>query len=529
MRLLSLIIALLCLAPLLLVASSWVGALPPETASNWQHVREVLLDTYLAETLLFSVCVLAITVPLGVGAAWFVTRYEFRGRRTAQWMLILPIALPGYVSAFAYGALFDFAGPIQTAIREYSGLVKGEYWFFSMRNVGGAAWVMGFALIPYMYLIACTAFASQPQQWQHAAQSLGTSSRRFFWRIALPAARPFVAAGAALVLMEALADIGTVGVLGVSTLSSGIYRTWANMQEPLIAARLATFLLGLVFLLMLLERASRRNSAYSTREVAIRSVRTRLPKRCRIYAYVCCWLPVLAGFVVPVGFLLRVLPYSAHSPAWPGVARNMFDSVIACSVAGFLICGASLIMVLAERRKKNWLRYVNLFATLGYAVPGVVIAVGFLMLLGWLRESASIMLVGSIGALFAAYVVRYLAVGYNPLHGGAQRIPPELDMAAASLGSSPRAILKRVHLPLLRLPLCTAFLLVALDIIKELPITLILRPFGFKTLALSSYDFASDDRAAEAAPYALSLLALSCLVIFILHRVQKQESHHGQH
>jgi iron(III) transport system permease protein len=511
------------------VFSSWLIVLPDSTQANWSHVQQTVLGDYVMTTAILAAGILLLTLPLGVGAAWYVTQYEFLGRKTVRWLLVMPMAMPGYISAFAYGAMFDFAGPLQSALRDITGLERGEYWFPQVRSVGGAIWVLGFAMLPYVYLLSCAAFSGQSAVWREVAQSLNVNRTRFFWKVALPAARPFIAASAALVLMETLADIGTVGVLAVPTISSGIYRAWAYMHEPLIAARMAVILLIGAIIVLVLERSSRKRMMYSVRDLQPLPMRPTINGGNLCFALLCCWLPIMAGFLFPFLYLLRMLFFTFHMLDYTLLTRDMLDTLVVCSAAGMLICCFSLAVVLAQRKQTWWLRYGAIAANLGYALPGVVLAVGLLMLMGWLREITSVMLIGSLFTLLMALVIRYLAVGYNPLHSASTRISSEMDMAAASLGSNDWDIVRRVYLPLLRIPLCTAFLLVVLDVMKELPLTLILRPFGFKTLAVSAYDFASDDRAAQAAPFAITLIVLASIAIFLLQFIQRQERSYGQY
>jgi iron(III) transport system permease protein len=535
LRFISIIIAALCILPIGLVLSSWLVILPDATQANWLHVKETVLTGYVFTTVTLCVGVLALTLPLGVAAAWFVTQYEFRGRKIVQLMLVMPLALPCYISAYTYGEMFDFSGPLQSTLREVTGLEKDEYWFPSMRSTGGAIWVFGFAILPYIYLLACAGFATQSPVWREVAQSVNVGRVRYFWTIALPAARPFIATSAALVLMETLADIGTVGVLGVPTISSGIYRTWTYMNEPLIAARMAGLLLvGIVFLIII-ERSSRNHMSYSVSNIQAPQLRIPLEGRGVWYAMLICWLPIIAGFIFPLVYILRMFLFFSNNWLSAALWSNILDTFIACGVTGILVCFFAFTMIIAEReifigqKKATWIRFSNIFANLGYAVPGVVIAVGLLILMGWLREMSSIILVGSFAGLFLAFVIRHITIGYNSLHGGSTRISSEMDMAAISLGSTHWNIVTRVYLPQLRVPLYIAFSLIVLDVIKELPLTLILRPFGFKTLAISAYDFASDDRAADSAPFALALILFASFIICLLQFIQNQEKSHARH
>ncbi|MNJ98478.1 putative 2-aminoethylphosphonate transport system permease protein PhnV [compost metagenome] len=531
LRFVAILIATLCIAPLLLVLSAWWLPLSPETADTWVHIQETLLHSYIFETLWLCFGVAFICGTLGVTAAWLTSQFSFRGRAWLEWSLILPLAVPAYISAYAYGWLFEYAGPVQTALRSSTGLSRGEYWFPEFRSLGGAMWVLGLATTPYVYLLARTAFLSQPREWWEAAATLGTYPARFFRKIALPAARPFVATGIALALMETIADIGTVTVLGVPTVSAGIYRSWFYMSEPLVAARLAGLLLIFVFTLMGIESLGRRGMRYSSLRQAHNSEKPELSGGKALSALLVCLIPVAAGFILPVAILLRLFSYG-HSNAFSETLLDYLWQTIRLGVlTGLIACFAAFLMVCAERFHSKWLRPVTALANLGYAIPGAVVAVGLMLLFGWLREfmDSTFIVTGTITGLLIAYTVRFMATAYSPLHGGMVRIPEEMDMAAASLGKGSWTTIARVHLPLLLMSLCAAFIMVFLDTVKELPATLILRPFDIKTLAVAAYEFASDDRQIEAAPYSLVLIAMSTIAVLGLHWLQKRSTNRWNH
>ncbi|MDX9731763.1 MAG: iron ABC transporter permease, partial [Bdellovibrionales bacterium] len=502
MRAVAVLIAILCIAPLLLVLSSWGLPLSVESAESWEHIKETLLATYVWETALLCVGVATVSTVCGVSSAWFTTQFQFRGRALLEWGMILPLAMPAYISAYSYGWLLEYAGPIQTGLREAMGWSRGDYWFPEFRSLTGAIWVLGLATTPYVFLLARSAFLSQPKEWWEAAATMRLYPAAFFRRIALPAARPFIATGVALALMETIADIGTVSVLGVPTISAGIYRSWFFMSEPLLAARLAGLLLVFVFLLMGFESFGRRGMRYSSlRQTQGKEERFALSGARGALAFLICVFPVLAGFLFPVGILARLSLYGIVGGTVGGTMGGVFENLLDYSWqtirlglwAGVIATAAALMMVCAERFYGAWLRVVTTVANLGYAIPGAVVAVGLMLLFGWLRDTIGlgVMLTGSIAGLLIAYTVRFMATSYSPLHSGMLRVPEEMDMAAASLGKGRFVTILRVHLPLLRLALGTAFIMVFLDTVKELPATLILRPFDVKTLAVAAFEFAS--------------------------------------
>lgn len=522
LRLSALLIAFCCAAPLALVLVSWAVPMTAKTAESWKHLLHMLLPDYLWHTLILCIGVALVSGVTGTLAAWSVSHFHFRGRTVLAWAMILPLAMPAYISAYAYGWLLDFQGPAQTLLREVYDWERGDYYFPDIRSLGGAVVILGLATMPYVYMLARAAFISQPQEWWEASASMGLRSRRFFRHVALPAARPFIAVGVVLALMETIADIGTVGILGVHTLSSGIYRSWFFMGEPLLAARLAGFLLVFVFVLMVLEMLARRSMRYASHRAQPTGEYITLSGWRAAVAFLTCFFPICAGFILPLFVLIRLSLHadpSAYSASLPTYAAQ---TILLALAAGALTCACALIMVCAERFHALWLRFVMLFANLGYAIPGAVLAVGIMLCFSWLKEYAGFgwVITGSAAGLLIAYVVRFMATAYSPLHGGMLRISPELDMAAASLGKSRLQTLLRLHLPLLKIPLATAFLLVFVDVIKELPATLILRPFDVRPLAVAVYEFASDDRYVPAAPYAVALVAIGAVAIMLVQHLQ---------
>ena len=493
-----------------------------ETANNWSHLRQTLLPDYAWNTLALCAGVALVSGIPGTLAAWAVSHFSFRGRAWLEWAMILPLAMPAYISAYAYGWLLDYPGPVQTLLREAFGWMREDYHFPAIRSLGGATLILGLATMPYVYMLARAAFISQPQEWWEASASLGSRSGRFFRRIALPAARPFIVVGIALALMETIADIGTVGILGVQTLSSGIYRSWFFMDEPLLAARLAGFLLMFVFILMALEMAARQRMRYASHRARAHAARTEITGWRAAIAFLACFIPVCAGFILPLMVLIRLMLHADPSGYAASLPAYAWQTVLLAVAAGGITCGCAFIMVCAERFHALWLRFVMLFASLGYAIPGAVMAVGIILCFSWLGEHAGVewIITGSVAGLLIAYAVRFMATAYSPLHSGMLRISPELDMACASLGKSRLQTILLLHLPLLKFPLATAFLLVFVDVIKELPATLILRPFDVKPLAVAAYEFASDDRHVEAAPYALALVAIAAIAIAAIQWLQ---------
>jgi len=522
LRLLAVCVAALCLLPLGLVAASWALPASEMALANWQHVLATTVPDYVRHTAALIAGVVCVAGVLGVSTAWLISAYEFPGRRYLAWMLVLPLAVPSYIMAMSYGTLLEFAGPVQTMLREATGWEHGDYWFPPIRSTGGAVWMVSLAASPYVYLLSRLAFRMQPESWFEAAGSMGTSRRGLFWRLALPAARPFIAAGIALALMEAIADIGAMHMLGVPTIATGVYRTWFNMHEPLVAGRLASFLLILAGGLLWLERSARGRARYHASGSTSRP-RTKL-KAGRAWCIAgWCALPMVLGFAIPVAWIMRLCFYSTLTVTPQTLLKYSGDSLFLVGVAALLVSALALFIASAERQGKSWVRYCNMISNLGYAMPGLVIAVGLMMAQGILKSwtGTSMLLTGTLLGLMLAYIVRYMATAFGPVQAGYERINPEMDMAATSLGQHRLKVLWRLHLPMLKRPLLTAMLLVAIDVLKELPATLILRPFNIKTLAMVVFEFAGDDRPVEAAPYALLLVGMATLAVLALHKLQK--------
>ncbi len=526
----------------LLVALPILGLLASFRAldgSVWLHLAATVLPGYVSNTLLLMAGVGAGTAILGVACAWLVTLCRFPFSRALEWALLLPMAFPAYVLAYAYTGLMDFAGPVQGLLRALTGWQGGDYWFPQLRSMGGAIAMMTLVLYPYVYMLARAAFLEQSVCVLEASRTLGCSPRQAFFRVALPLARPAVAGGVALALMEALNDFGTVQYFAVDTFTTGIYRTWLGLGQFDAAAQLALVLLIFVIVLLAVERSSRARGGIGATSTRYRELpRFRLRGWRAGAALTLCLLPVILGFVLPLALFVY---WVAGDPAlagqdWLGrlvpVTRN---SVILAMVAALLVVGLAMVVAYAQRLAGQGplgaaVAIAARFSGLGYAMPGTVIAVGLLApltladtaLAGLLERlfgiDAGLLLTGTAGALLFAYVVRFLAVAANPLEAGLARITASMDHAARSLGRGPFGAFRAVHAPLIRPSLLTAGLLVFVDVMKELPATLLLRPFNFDTLAVQVYQLASDERLAESAPGAIAIVAVGILPVLLLSR-----------
>lgn len=498
----------------------------------WQHLAETVLRDYVVNSLLLMLGVAILSLTLGVGTAWLVSMTEFPGRRLFEWALLLPMAIPAYIIAYTYTGMLDFAGPVQTTLRELTGWGYGDYWFPEVRSLEGAAIMLALVLYPYIYLLARAAFLSQSLCVLEVSRSLGNGPWRTFFSVGLPLARPAIAAGLSLVLMETLADYGTVQYFGVDTFTTGIFRTWYGLDNAPAAAQLAAILLLFVVVLVTLERYSRRQSRYhdSGRR---KSSLTRLPLRGwgRLGATLFCLATLLFGFLLPAGQLALWAFETYEEMVDQRFATLVFNTLELAVLASLLALIAALLLNYARRLQPNrTVRFAVRAAGMGYAIPGTVIAVGVVIPFGWfdntldswMREqfdiSTGLLLSGTLAALLFAYLVRFLAVSLHAVESGLERITPSMDEAARAMGERPASILGRIHIPMLKGSLLTALLLVFVDVLKELPATLILRPFNFNTLAVRAYELAADERLADAANAALAIVISGLIPVILLSR-----------
>ena len=507
----------------------------PGAGETWAHLAATVLPRYVGNTLALIVLVGAGVAIGGTAAGWLVARRRFPGSAFFAWALLLPLAMPSYVMAYAYTDFLQYAGPVQTALRDAFGWSRADYWFPDVRSLEGAAVMFVFTLYPYVFLLARTAFLERPEALVEAARTLGLDRRRAFWRVELPLARPAIAGGIALALMETLADYGTVAYFAVDTFTTGVYRAWFSLGDRTAAAQLATALLVFVVGAVALERASRgaaRSHGGARGKQATRRAPPRLTGARAATATVLCAVPVAIGFVVPVLLLLRLVATEAEVALTPRFFVWAWNSLRVSLVAALLAVVLATLVAYAVRLAPGLAtRAASRVLTLGYAVPGTVLAVGVLLPLGaadnWLAPAwrnvsgpgAGLLLTGTTFALIYAYLVRYFAVAWNGIEPGFARITPAMDAAARSLGEGAWGTLWRVHRPLLTRSAAAALLLAFVDVMKELPATLVLRPFNFDTLATQTYLFAKDERLAEAALPSLAIVAVGLVPIIALSRI----------
>ncbi len=516
------------MAPVLTVLGSWlpVGEGAGQAMDILREMAGTVLPDYLWTTLLLCVLVTLGVALVGLSTALAVTLFDFPGRRVLEWALLLPLAMPAYVVAYAYTDFLQFSGPLQTGLRAAFGL-QGRV-FPEVRNVAGAAWVFTFALYPYVYLLARTALGERTVHLMEAARLMGAPLGRRMRAVALPLARPAVAAGVALALMETLADFGVSSYFGIQTFTAGIYKAWLSMDNRIAAAQLATVLLVLVAILLGLERRAQRRMRFAVtkgaRAGSADAQAVRLQGGQVGWVWLLCLLPVAMGFVLPVLFMLRPLTADWAGLPWQRFGEWAWNSVRLGAITAALAVGVALLLAFSVRRSAHRLvRAAAQLASLGYAVPGAVVVVGLLLPVGWLQAWAPDWQVGywvtatAVGIVWA-YLVRFCAVALQSLQSGYARLPVSLDDSARMLGASGAQTLVRVHWPLLRRSVAAAALLVFVDVMKELPATLVLRPFNSDTLAVVAYQLARDERLGEAALPCLALVLVGLIPVILLSR-----------
>jgi iron(III) transport system permease protein len=535
-------LALVLALPVLGVLGAWV-AIDAQSLAVLQQQFETVLPSYARQSLALVLAVALGVAVVGGATAAAVTLFDFRGRRFFEWALLLPLAMPAYVLAYAYTDALQYSGPLQVGLRALTG-AKGALWP-DVRSLGGAVLLFVACLYPYVYLLARTALAEQAAPMMEAARLLGAPLRRRVLEVALPMARPALAAGVALALMETLADYGVGAYFGLTTFTTGIYKAWLVLDDHMAAAQLASVLLAVVALLLWAEQraqarirfAANRPSALggsvASRPLALRGAQQAL-------AWLVCGLPVLVGFVLPVAWLVRLLWRETGggddgAPASPVLAASYLVRFVGWAGASFrLAAAAALAAVLfalllaftlrrSQGRRARWLRGAAHVVSLGYAVPGAVVAVGILLWTGMVQAwqpqwGAAALVTGTTFGLLYAYMVRFSAVALQSVQAGYSRVPASIDESARLLGAGRRRTFVELHLPLLGRTTIAAALLVFVDTMKELPATLVLRPFGSDTLAVVAYQFARDERLAEAALPSLAIVAVGLIPVMLLSR-----------
>jgi iron(III) transport system permease protein len=496
----------------------------------WTHLADTVLADYISNSLMLLIGVAFFSLILGVIPAWLVTMYRFPLSRYLEWALLLPMAMPAYIIAYSYTGMLDVSGPLQTSIREISGWHYREYWFPEVRSIGGAIAMLSLVLYPYIYLLARAAFIEQSICVLEVSRTLGCNANDAFRRVALPLARPAIMVGLSLVVMETLADYGTVQYFGVSAFTTGIFRTWFGLGNSMAAAQLSALLLVFVAAFLYLEKRSRRQARFHHTSSRYSSLlQQKLNKSPGWFALIFCATPMILGFIVPVCFLIDLALDTYSEVLGKDFYMLLFHSLLLAFATAILALLIALFMAYSNRNTNSAInRFIVRFVSMGYAIPGTVIAVGVMIPFAWFDNtldaflmehfniSSGLLISGTVAILIFAYLTRFLAVSINTVEAALGKIKPVMDEVAKTTGMSSGGIIKRIHMPMMRGSLLTALLLVFVDVLKELPATLILRPFNFNTLAVRTYELANEERLADAAVPALAIVLAGIIPVIMI-------------
>ncbi|MAS82587.1 MAG: iron ABC transporter permease [Legionellales bacterium] len=508
----------------------------------WEHLRATVLIDYIGNSFALLIGVGFFSLLIGVIPAWLVTMYRFPLSRQLEWALLLPMSVPAYIIAYTYTGALDVAGPLQVTLREITGWQYRDYWFPEVRSLGGAIAMLSLVLYPYIYLLARAAFIEQSVCVLEVSRTLGCNAFGGFRRVALPLARPAIMVGLSLVVMETLADYGTVQYFGVSTFTTGIFRTWFGLGNSLAAAQMSALLLVFVAVFLYLEKRSRKQARYHHTSSRYSSLmQQRLTKGHGVIALIICAAPLSFGFIVPVSLLINWAIDTYLDVLGKDFYLLFFNSLFLAFITSMLAVGIALFMAYSNRNNQSLLNKIMVrLVSMGYAIPGTVIAVGVLIPFAWFDNSldnflienfnisSGLLISGTVFILVFAYLVRFLAVSINTIEAALVKIKPVMDEVAKTTGMHTINILRSIHMPMMRGSLLTASLLVFVDVLKELPATLILRPFNFNTLAVRTYELANEELLAEAAVPALAIVIVGIIpVIIISNSISRSRPGHG--
>ena len=491
-------------------------------SANWSHLKETVLFSYFSNSLILLLGTSFFSIIFGISSAWIISNYRFKYRKILEWTLVLPLAIPTYISAYAYFDILELFNPLLIWVRtnisfEIMQLLNNSLVYLV------TIMVMASVLYPYIYLLARASFIRQGKQLRDAARSLGHNNKSIFWKIALPMARPAIVAGMSLVIMETLNDYGAVKYFGISTFTSGIFRTWLGMGDLTGALRLSGMLMLLIFSLLVIEKKLRSRSKYNEPlNFKPSTDKIQLSKNKSIIAVLCCSIPLMLGFIIPVSRLISWAWISRNSSSNLADVELILNSLGLATISSLIIVVIAIFLVFSARYYKSTLTaFSNRFAIVGYSIPGAVIAIGILLIAGHINNLTNYVLTGSLYLLIFAYIVRYLAVAWQPINAGIESNCDSLNHASKSLGASAFTSLTRVNLPLIKDTILTAGLLVFIDTIKELPLTLILRPFNFETLATATFDLSSQAQIVESSVPALCMIVIVLApLIFLNYRLE---------
>ena len=508
-------------APILIVILSLFGGF----SENWFHIFDYLIFDYVKSSLILVLGVASIVLAVGTVTAWIVTTYNFPGKRLFEWALILPLAIPPYILAYTFTGLFDPFGDANNLARSLFGMDSNFVLFPNVRNIYGAIIVFGFTLYPYVYLVSRSAFINLSRSMQESARLLGLSQFQVFYKLSLPLIRPAVIGGLMLVVMETLSDFGAVDHFAIQTFTTGIFRTWYGLYDLQTAMQLASLLLLVIVIFYILERNNRGNELYSSSNSTFSpNIEQNLYGINALLAFSLCFIPIFIGFLLPI-IELSIWAYEVNLKFFDANFINTFTNTIGLSLVTGLVCAALALLINFSVRYKP-LFVINRLSSLlsvGYAVPGLILAVGIVQLFVYLDTSVfsslDVVLTGSLFGLILAYVIKTYALANSSIESGYERISNSLDDSSKILGTVGWSLLRKIHMPLLKTSILTSILLVMSDVIKELPATLILRPFNFETLAVSAYVYASEERMIQAAAPAIAIVMTGLIPIFFLSKM----------
>ena len=508
-------------APILIVILSLFGGF----SENWFHIFDYIIFDYVKSSLILVLGVASIVLAVGTVTAWIVTTYNFPGKRLFEWALILPLAIPPYILAYTFTGLFDPFGDANNLARSLFGMDSNFVLFPNVRNIYGAIIVFGFTLYPYVYLVSRSSFINLSRSMQESARLLGLSQFQVFYKLSLPLIRPAVIGGLMLVVMETLSDFGAVDHFAIQTFTTGIFRTWYGLYDLQTAMQLASLLLLVIVIFYILERNNRGNEIYSSSNSTFSpNIEQNLYGINAFLAFSLCFTPIFIGFLLPI-IELSMWAYEVNLKFFNANFINTFTNTIGLSLVTGVICAALALLINFSVRYKP-LFVINRLSSLlsvGYAVPGLILAVGIVQLFVYLDSSVfsslDVVLTGSLLGLILAYVIKTYALANSSIESGYERISNSLDDSSKILGTVGWSLLRKIHMPLLKTSILTSILLVMSDVIKELPATLILRPFNFETLAVSAYVYASEERMIQAAGPAIAIVMTGLIPIFFLSKM----------
>tara|TARA_B100001093_G_scaffold263782_1_gene252196 strand:+ start:1429 stop:3072 length:1644 start_codon:yes stop_codon:yes gene_type:complete len=513
------LIFLVFLSPLLVVLSSLLG----NYSDNWTHLVTYVLDSYIYNSIFLILGVSLISLALGVGTAWVISNYNFSGRRLFDWALILPLAVPPYILAYTFTGLFDSFGSANNLVREIFSLNSNYIFFPNIRNIFGAIIVFSFTLYPYVYLATRMALINQSRSILEVGKTLGLNNLGIIFKLVLPMIRPAIVAGLMLVIMETLSDFGAVEHFAIPTFTTGIFRTWYGLYDLQTAMQLSSLLLIFVTFFIFLERLSRKNLSYTSgAPVYGEMTQIKLKGFKNIFASFICFIPLFIGFILPILELMNWAINYKLDFFNEEFIKNSVNTIYLAILAALFCTLLSLIINFSIRLKNNkFLPYMSSSLTLGYAVPGLILAIGIMQIFNFLDNyifysNFNFIITGSIFGLIIAYIIKAYALSNSVIESGFLRVSPFMDDIAKTLNASNFKLLRSIHLPLLKTSFLTSIILVISEVIKELPATLILRPFNFDTLAVSTYIYASEERMFEAAAPSIAIVLVGLVPIFFL-------------